>query len=71
MKRLPKKFLHSQLKKNLKFLLKDLDTKKRYYLFKYFVEEMANLYDICCVKATVDNNKNIKSSLLTNFQNNL
>lgn len=50
------------MKKNLRFLLKDLDKKtKRYYLLKNFVEEMANLYDICCVKAMVDDNKNIQS----------
>ena len=40
-----KKYLYSLLKKNLKFPLKDL------------AEEIANLYEICCVQGKVENNK--------------
>ena len=34
------------------------------------VEKMANLYEICCVEAKVDDNKKMKFFLLTNFRDN-
>ena len=58
--------------KEFKILIKrKVLIQKNCYLLTDLVEQMANLYDIYCVEGMVDDNKKMKSFLLTNFRDNL
>ena len=58
--------------KELKILVKrKILIQKDCYLLADLVEEIANRYEIDCVEGKVDDNKKMKSFLLTNFQYNL
>ena len=58
--------------KEFKILIKrKILIQKNCYLLTDLIEEMANLYEIYCVEGKVDNNKKMKSFLLTNFRDNL
>ena len=58
--------------KELKILIKrKILIQKDCYLLADLVEEIANRYEIDCVEGKVDDNKKMKSFLLTNFQYNL
>ena len=58
--------------KEFKILIKrKILIQKNCYLLTDLAEEMANLYEIYCVERKVDDNKKMKSFLLTNFRDNL
>ena len=58
--------------KEFKILIKrKILIQKDCYLLADLVEEIANRYEIDCVEGKVDDNKKMKSFLLTNFQYNL